>query len=118
MDQTTTETSKRWSEIIDRWRRSGMTGRLFAEQEGINVSTLFGWSRKLRPSTGTPTTTGASMLLPVTIPEPSAPAPAPAPAPSRMLEVLVPGGEIVRIPPDVAPEHLAGVLRALRGGEL
>jgi hypothetical protein len=113
MDQTTTETAKRWSEIVDRWRRSGMTGRLFAEQEGINVSTLFGWSRKLRPSTDTPTMTGTSMLLPVTILEPSAP----APAPSRMLEVLLPGGEIVRVPPDIAPEQLARVVRALRRGE-
>lgn len=42
MDQTTTETAKRWREIVDRWRRSGMTAGLFAEQEGINVSTLFG----------------------------------------------------------------------------
>ena len=117
MDQTTTETSKRWREIVDRWRRSGMTGRLFAEQEGINVSTLFGWSRKLRPSMDTPTTTGTSMLLPVTILEPSAPAPAPAPAPSRMLEVLLPGGEIVRVSADVSPQQLARVVRALRGGE-
>jgi hypothetical protein len=114
MDQTTTETAKRWSEIVDRWRRSGMTGRLFAEQEGRNVSTLFGWSRKLRPSTASSTTTGTLMLLPVTILEPSAP----TPAPSRVLEVFLPGGEIVRVPPDVAREQLARVVLALRGGEL
>ena len=117
MDQTTTETAKRWSEIVDRWRRSGMTGRLFAEQEGINVSTLFGWSHKLRPSTDTTTTTSTSMFLPVTLLEPSAPAPAPAPAPRGMLEVLLPGGEIVRVPPEVSPQQLARVVRALRGGE-
>jgi transposase len=113
MDQTATETAKRWSEIVGRWRRSGMTGRVFTEQEGINVSTLFGWSRKLRPSTDTLTATGTSMLLPVTILEPSAP----APGPIRMLEVLMPGGEIVRVPPGVAKEQLASVVRALRGGE-
>ena len=87
MDQTTTETAKRWSEIIGRWRRSGMTGRLFAEQEGLNVSTLFGWSHKLRPSTDTSATTETSMLLPVTLLEPSAP----LPEPRSMLEVLLPG---------------------------
>ena len=113
MDQTTTETTKRWSEIVDRWRRSGMTGRLFAAQEGINVSTLFGWSHKLRPSTDTSVTTGPSMLLPVTLLEPSAP----LPERRSMLEVLLPGGEIVRVPPDVSPEQLARVVRALRGGE-
>lgn len=113
MNQTTTETAKRWSEIVGRWRRSGMIGRVFAEQEGINVSTLFGWSHKLRPSPDTSATTGPSMLLPVTLLEPSAP----LPEPRSMLEVLLPGGEIVRVPPDVSPEQIARVVRALRGGE-
>lgn len=40
------------------------------------------------------------MLLPVTLLEPSAPAP--APSPSGMIEVLLPGGEIVRVPPEVS----------------
>lgn len=36
-----------WQEIVDRFRRSGLSQREFCEDEGLSTSTLSYWLRKL-----------------------------------------------------------------------
>lgn len=41
------ETSKRWAERVARWRRSGLSARVYARSVGINASTLTYWAWRL-----------------------------------------------------------------------
>jgi hypothetical protein len=44
----------RWAGLVRRWRRSGQTGREFAQSAGVNAGTLAYWAWRLkRETTGT-----------------------------------------------------------------
>jgi len=52
MDKNQTLRRKRYTEeekqtLLRRWAASGKTGEVFASQEGVGVSTLFKWKRRL-----------------------------------------------------------------------
>jgi hypothetical protein len=36
-----------WRERVTAWRQSGLSARAFAQREGIGVSSLFNWARRL-----------------------------------------------------------------------
>jgi hypothetical protein len=38
----------RWAGLVRRWRRSGQTGREFAESAGVNAGTLAYWAWRLK----------------------------------------------------------------------
>lgn len=39
---------ERWAGLVRRWRRSGQTGREFAEATGVNAGTLAHWAWRLK----------------------------------------------------------------------
>jgi len=48
-------TRERWAGLVRRWRRSGQTGREFAQSAGVNAGTLAHWAWRLgraAPSSG------------------------------------------------------------------
>ena len=77
----------RWRELMAEQASSGLTQAQFARREGINYHTFVGWRGRFRRQGG------------------STPGPAPrfveaqlatVPAPGRRLEVVLPGGVVVR----------------------
>ena len=42
------ETRQQWTERVERWRRSELTAREFAAQEGVRATTLSWWGAELR----------------------------------------------------------------------
>ena len=41
-------TRAKWTELIERWGESGLTGAAFARREGLNAGTLSYWKWRLR----------------------------------------------------------------------
>jgi transposase-like protein len=39
------------ADIIERWQRSGLTSRAFADQEGLKMSSLYLWRKQLQAAT-------------------------------------------------------------------
>ncbi|WP_433928250.1 hypothetical protein AB3662_16970 [Sorangium cellulosum] len=109
------ESTRTWRDRVARWHKSGHSARVFAEQEGVNAGTLYSWSRRLgmRRSEYRQRSEGATLptLLPVVV----AQAGATAPASSAPLEIVLPDGAVVRVPPSFDEATLARVVRALGG---
>ena len=106
-----------------RWRKSGLSGRELAEQECIASSTLYHWSRRLdlggpRGRQRRSSVETRQRLLPLVVTQYERPASVELPPSPTvgMLEVVLPGGEIVRVPPGFDDTALVRVVRALGGG--
>ncbi|MCC7108310.1 MAG: hypothetical protein IT382_03400 [Deltaproteobacteria bacterium] len=111
---------REWRGRLTRWAKSGLRADEFAEREGVTVSTLYRWARRLelgpvKQGRGRPRnlrSVAPPGLLPVIV-TPAVVTPEPAPAP--VLEVLLRGGEVVRVPPGFDDDTLARIVRALGG---
>lgn len=108
---------REWRERLDRWEESCLGGSEFALQEGVSVSTLYRWARrlKLRPvqrrKSGRSRSSVRPSVLPVLVKKDAVPPVVPAP----QLEVLLRGGEVVRVPRGFDEDTLVRVVRALEG---
>ena len=110
---------REWRERLKRWAKSGLRAGEFAEQEGVTVSTLYRWARRLalgpveqgRGRPRSPRSDAPPAVLPVVI----TPALAALPGPAPVLEVLLRGGEVVRVPPGFDDDTLVRIVRALGG---
>lgn len=91
--------AERRAELLAAYAASGMTQRAFARREGVNFHTFIGWLQR-RGGAGRPAPTVRFQELRVSA------------APKAALEVVLPGGWIVR-GHDVAA--VAELARALRG---
>jgi len=96
-----------WSKTVSRWRRSGLTGREFATQEGLAPSTLAWWSSTL--SRDTRAAHGLSTIEPIEI------VVQPTPVEARPIEIAV-AGSVVRCEVGTSVEYVASLVRALGGG--
>jgi hypothetical protein len=109
--------TREWRERLERWEGSELGGSDFAEQEGVSVSTLYRWSRRLelgpvkRRGGGRSRKSVRPRVLPVIVKPDAAPLLGPAP----LLEVLLRGGEVVRVPQGFDEGTLARVVRVLGG---
>lgn len=105
-----------WVAEIARWRRSGLGSAEYAQQHGLNRSTLLGWSFKV----------GAASVEHATQPPPSAPV---AFLPVRIrerqdavlatasrIEIVLANGRSVRVAGAVDVGDLSRVLAAAEGG--
>jgi hypothetical protein len=91
--------------VVAAWRRSGQSRAAFATQHRLAVRRLARWVARLGRSSP-----GRVRFHPVRVVAPAEPATeAPAPA----LEVLLPSGCRVRVPPGVAAADLRAVVAAL-----
>jgi hypothetical protein len=103
-----------WVAEIARWRRSGLGSAEYAQQHGLNQSTLLGWSFKVGaavlPATQQPSAPAA--FLPVHVRKQQE---AVVAAASR-IEIVLVNGRSVRVVGAVDVGELARVLAAAEGG--
>jgi hypothetical protein len=117
MATRTTKAERRWRRIVEKWRSSGLLAREFAARQKISPVTLYWWSSRLgrqaaARGTGSAAATVAK-LLPVEIIDE---APLLSQPPPKGLEVVLPHGEVIRVPPGADLSQLGRVVAALRGG--
>lgn len=97
-------------DLVRRWRESGATAKAFAQEQGVTPWTLYYWQQGL-PSEARPTRRRRRArrvtLAPVHVV-------ASAAAGGEDLEVILAGGDRVRVPPGVSAEMLRRVVQVLR----
>ena len=98
-----------WAERVERWQRSGQSAAEFAAHERINAKRLVWWRWKLRSA---PPPAPELRFLPVRVVDSGAGPPGSAVA----IEVVLPNGRVVRVPPGFEPAMLESVLSIASGG--
>lgn len=94
----------------------GVNASEVARRHGVHGSLLFRWRRQHRRGQLTGGRSTAPALVPVRIaPEPSACPGAPSAEPAGLIEIVVPGGPVVRVDRHVDAEALRRVLGVLEG---
>jgi hypothetical protein len=104
------ETRGVWAGRVARWQRSGLTAPAFAAREGIRAGTLTYWKWKLRQPDRTERNAVAVAQPPVSFVEVVGPAVSGSDA---SVEIALPAGYRVRVPPGAAGETLRTVLDVL-----
>jgi transposase len=94
---------QRWQQRLERFHRSGLTVPAFCDREGISAASFYAWRRRLQydPS---PPASNTPRLVPVRLIPPAARAP---------VELLLPSGLVLRLPPDTDLRWLRQVLDLL-----
>ena len=107
-------TRAEWAGRVDRWRRSGLSVEDFAAREGLKPKQLGWWRWKLRssPPPSSPSTPELR-FLPVRVVDTAGPVSGSGVA----LEVALPNGRVVRVPPGFEPSMLERVLSIASEGE-
>jgi hypothetical protein len=117
MATRTTKTERRWRRIVEKWRSSGLLAREFAAQQKISPGTLYWWSSRLgKQATARRADSAAATMpkfLPVEIVDQAPRISQPLPA---ALEIVLPHGEVLRVPSGADLVHVRRVVAALRGG--
>jgi transposase-like protein len=96
-------TRQRWQQCLERFRQSGLTVPAFCDREGVSAASFYAWRRRLRHDPA-PSAPGAPRLVPVRLVTPPASAP---------LELLLPAGLVLRLPPDTDLAWLRQLLALL-----
>jgi transposase len=104
-------TRSEWAERVERWQRSGLSAEEFAARERINSKRLVWWRWKLR-SAPPPPPAPELRFLPVRVVDSAAGPPGSGVA----LEVALPNGRVVHVPPGFDPAMLESVLSIASGG--
>jgi hypothetical protein len=108
---------EQWAAEIAGWRRSGLGSAEYAQQRGLNRSTLLGWSYKVGAMEGQPVARRESStptrFLPVRVRAQAAAKVADA---SR-IEIVLTNGRLVRVAGAVDADELARVLAAAEGSD-
>jgi transposase len=101
-------TAAEWAKRVERWQRSGLGAKEFAERERLDAGQLSWWKWRLKTRAAAP----PSALLPVRVVARRDPAPAAEPAVSP-IEIALPSGARLRVVQGVDEETLARVVRAV-----
>ncbi len=96
-----------WRDTITAWKESGQTVTAFCAARGLGESTFFAKRRELArqdqsPNAPTPTNPGLSFAAVRVIPDPT-------------VEIVIPGGLVVRVPVGADAAAVARLVLALRG---
>ena len=113
MATRTTKAERRWRRIVEKWRGSGLSARAFAKRHRISPVTMYWWSSRLGRQDAAQDSefvAEAPTFLPVEIIDDAPPA---ASGPTA-LEVVLPHGEVIRVPPGADLSQLGRVVAALR----
>jgi transposase len=87
---------------MKRWEKSELEAAEFAQREGLEAKLLCWWRWKLRSSEVLPP--AEPQFLPVHVVAPSPPLVA------KLIEIALPNGSVVRVPPGFDPATLERVL--------
>jgi hypothetical protein len=90
-----------WVERLARFAAAGLSPAPFCAAEGVSVASFYVWKRRLTAPAGHDTTP-APRLLPVRLTSAAAP-----------VELVLPSGLVLRVPPEADPATLAALLRLL-----
>lgn len=114
--------AKRWQELLDRWRSSGLSVRRFCEREQVSEPSFYLWRKRLQAVTEREPGLGvnAPLFVPVrvvdegprTFPSLTHKTDDPAIA-ARHVEIVLPSGVMIRIAAHTDEERLRHVLRAV-----
>jgi transposase len=96
-------THRLWQQRLDRFRNSGLAVAHFCEREGISTASFYTWRRRLQADP-TPPDSDTPRLVPVRVVIPPASAP---------VELVLPTGLVLRLPPDTDPDWLRRLLPLL-----
>jgi len=123
-----------WRKTLARWRRSKQGGREFCAAESLKEASFYAWRKELvrrdeeraavavEPSLGGTRRAGVTRAAPAFVSLQLAPAQMPLPAVGSPLELVLPTGHVLRIPPGCDRDTLAAVLAVLHsqalGGEV
>jgi transposase len=94
---------RRWRRLLAKWETSGLNAKEFCAREGVTRTALAHWRKEIAARDAWAAKRGTALFIPVHV--------SAAPA----LEVALPSGRVVRVPPGFAPGHLRAVVAALEG---
>ena len=103
--------------LVDAWRLSGMSLSAFARHHQVRKQRIYYWSKRMPPSTVTERADPAPIAPPNFV-QIAVQVPRSVPPPHRgaaTLEILLPGGAVIRIAPGVDPSLLRLAAQALAG---
>jgi hypothetical protein len=90
-----------WSERLDRLAASGLSVVAFCRNEGVSTQALYYWKNKLAARPGAPAES-THRLLPIHLPSPSA-----------AIELVLPCGAVLRLPPGCDLAFVRSLVAAL-----
>lgn len=110
-----TEIERAWRERIAGWEASGLSARAYCGEHGLKANSFYVWRRELRRRDGEAAPAGAGAepaaalrtqprFVALQIPRADGQAP---------IEIVLPGGAVVRVNGHADQATIAGVLRAL-----
>jgi transposase len=101
-------TRQAWVERLARFPDSGLSPAQFCTQEGVSLPSFYAWKRRLATEAldpaAPPDGDAGPRLLPVRLP-----------APAAALELVLPGGAVLRIPPGADLAWVRSLVEALGG---
>jgi hypothetical protein len=103
-------TRQAWVERLARFCDSGLRPAPFCTQEGVSLPSFYAWKRRLLTasldpaSAAPPAGEAGPRLLPVRLP-----------APATLLELVLPSGAVLRIPPGCDLAWVRSLVEALGG---
>jgi hypothetical protein len=100
-----------WAMVLDTFKSSGLSVRQFCQQEGLSEASFYSWRKRL--STHQKPDTHKAPLQPEPFIQVSMP-----PVKSGVLELVLSSGHTLRIPSDMDPEFLTGVLSCVKQAKL
>ena len=108
---------RHWRRMVRRWEKSGLSVREFCDYEGLSEPSLYAWRRELadrdaeagREKQAPGEVTASDQFLPVRV---VADDPVGG-GPNLHIEVHLPSGVRLRVPPGISRQTLADVLAAL-----
>jgi hypothetical protein len=83
-------THQRWQQRLQRFLRGGLAVADFCDREGVSPASFYAWRRRLQADPA-PNAAGEPRLVPVRVI---------TPPPSAAVELLLPSGLVLRLPPD------------------
>jgi hypothetical protein len=98
-----------WRERFERFETCGLTVRAFCEQEEIREAAFYFWRRTIAERDGSRSASGSADHVPAFVPM----VVREQPIASQVMEILLAGGRVLRLPASISGERLAEVVAAL-----
>jgi hypothetical protein len=115
MARTTSGTAeRRWRDRVKRWRESGQSVRRFCWREGVSEPSFYQWRKRLSADLDSGRSEQAAVFVPLQVVDaPAARGAAGGGAVDSLVEVVLPGGVVIRGGTLVDESRWRGVLRAV-----
>lgn len=100
-----------WQMVLETFKSSGLSVRQFCQQEGLSEPSFYSWRKRLStpqkpdPGKGSPQ---PDSFIQISMPT----------AKSGVLELILASGHTLRIPSDIDPAFLTGVLSSVKQAKL